>query len=584
MCGAGDAGSVVGGGTLTKDARAYIAIDLKSFYASVECQDLGRDPLTTHLVVADRERTSKTICLAVSPSLKEYGLPGRARLFEVEQRIREVNAERRLRAPGRRFVGSSTDAGELASHPELAVDFIAAKPRMSRYLDHSARIYGVYLKYAAPEHIHVYSIDEVFVDATPYLRALKMTPHELATVIVRDIAETTGITATAGIGTNLYLAKVAMDIVAKHVAADEQGVRVAELDEMSYRRLLWEHRPITDFWRVGRGYAKKLAAHGLDTMGDIARCSLGRASDYHNEDLLYRLFGVNAELLIDHAWGWESCTMADIKAYKPEGHSISSGQVLQGPADFDTARLIVREMADAVSLDLVGKGLVARNLGLMVGYDISSLDPAKAECGPVKPKTPASEYRGPVAVDHYGRRVPKPANSSCDLGGHTASSTRIREAMMALYDRIVDPSLLVRRVTVVAAGLATRSEADAAAATSYEQPDLFDASDDAAANFDHGRTAGGMVSDGVASELGLEPELESRRRMVHAGNGSSRRISDCGNAYDATERNEAAETEVQRAIVDITHKFGRGSVIKGMNLEPGATGLQRNRQIGGHAA
>lgn len=535
------AGGAFAGGAFAGRAHAYLAIDLKSFYASVECQELGRDPLTTHLVVADRERTSKTICLAVSPSLKMYGLPGRARLFEVEQRINEINAERRLRAPGRRFVGSSTDADELASHPELAVDFIAAKPRMSHYLDHSARIYGVYLKYAAPEHIHVYSIDEVFIDATPYLRALKMTPHELATTIVRDIAETTGITATAGIGTNLYLAKVAMDIVAKHVPADEQGVRVAELDEMSYRRLLWEHRPITDFWRVGRGYAKKLAAHGLDTMGDIARCSLGRASDYHNEDLLYRLFGVNAELLIDHAWGWEPCTMTDIKSYRPEGHSISSGQVLQGPADFDTARLIVREMADAMSLDLVEKGLVARHLGLTVGYDISSLDPSKAECGPVKPKVPASEYRGPVAVDYYGRRVPKPANSSCDLGGHTASSARIREAMMALYDRIVDPSLLVRRITVVAAGLAARDEAKAAAAASYEQPDLFGASDDTVAN----------SADARAVESKVPTE---------------------------------AESEVQRAIVDIKHKFGRSAIIKGMNLEPGATGLQRNRQIGGHAA
>ena len=322
--------------------RTCIAVDLKSFYASVECRERGLDPLTTHLVVADESRTDKTICLAVSPSLKAYGLPGRlpgrCRLFEVRERLRAVNEERRLRAPGRRLVGESFDAAELADHPERAVGMVIAKPRMSHYLRCSGDVYRVYLRYAAAEDIHVYSIDEVFIDATRYLRARGMTPRQMAAAIVRDVAAATGITATAGIGTNLYLAKVAMDIVAKHIPADADGVRVAELDEMSYRRLLWDHRPLTDFWRIGHGYARKLEAQGLLTMGDIARCSLGSASDYYNEDLLYRMFGVNAELLIDHAWGWEPCTIADIKAYRPEGHSISSGQVLQGPADFATAR------------------------------------------------------------------------------------------------------------------------------------------------------------------------------------------------------------------------------------------------------
>ena len=320
--------------------RTYIAIDLKSFYASSECVELGFDPLRTHLVVADESRTDKTICLAVSPSLKAYGLPGRARLFEVREKLRQINAERQLRAPGHRFRGTSYYADELEADPSLAVDVYIAKPRMSHYLNASGKIYGIYLRYASADDIHVYSIDEVFMDATRYLHAYGKTPHELARDIVRAIYNETGITATAGIGTNLYLAKVAMDIVAKHIPADAEGVRIAQLDEMSYRRLLWGHRPLTDFWRVGRGYAKKLESHGLMTMGDIARCSLGRASDYYNEELLYRLFGVNAELLIDHAWGWEPCTIADIKAYKPAEHSVGSGQVLTSVTLFGTARLI----------------------------------------------------------------------------------------------------------------------------------------------------------------------------------------------------------------------------------------------------
>ena len=333
--------------------HVYIAIDLKSFYASVECAARGLDPLTTHLVVADEARTDKTICLAVSPSLKNYGIPGRARLFEVKQRLSGVNIERAVHAPGGRLIGESCDACDLEHSPRLKASMVIAKPRMAHYLEVSGQIYGIYLRYAAPEHIHVYSIDEVFIDATPYLRSLGMGPYAMARTIVREILAETGITATAGIGTNMYLAKVAMDIVAKHMPADADGVRVAELNEMSYRRLLWDHRPLTDFWRVGRGYAKKLEHAGLMTMGDIARCSVGRASDYYNEDLLYRMFGVNAELLIDHAWGWEPCEIEDIQSYEPDAHSISSGQVLTGPADYATARLITKEMADALALDLV---------------------------------------------------------------------------------------------------------------------------------------------------------------------------------------------------------------------------------------
>ena len=353
----------MGSGTVsTQREHTYIAIDLKSFYASVECVARGLDPLTTHLVVADETRTDKTICLAVSPSLKNYGIPGRARLFEVKQRLNGVNIERAVHAPGGRLIGESCDACDLERSPGLKASMVIAKPRMAHYLEISGQIYGIYLKYAAPEHIHVYSIDEVFIDATPYLRSLGMGPHAMARTIVREILTKTGITATAGIGSNMYLAKVAMDIVAKHMPADKDGVRVAELNEMSYRRLLWDHRPLTDFWRVGRGYAKKLEHAGLMTMGDIARCSVGRASDYYNEDLLYRMFGVNAELLIDHAWGWEPCEIADIRSYEPGAHSISSGQVLTGPADYATARLITKEMADALALDLVDKSVLTNRL------------------------------------------------------------------------------------------------------------------------------------------------------------------------------------------------------------------------------
>lgn len=520
--------------------RTYIAIDLKSFYASQECVERELDPLTTHLVVADESRTDKTICLAVSPSLKAYGLPGRCRLFEARQKLREINAERVLKAPGHRFVGQSADAGELSRNPGLAADMIIAKPRMSHYLKQSARIYEVYLQYAAAEDIHVYSVDEVFMDATRYLRSRGMTAHGMATAIVRDIYARTGITATAGIGTNLYLAKVAMDIVAKHIPADEDGVRVAQLDEMSYRRLLWSHRPLTDFWRVGRGYARKLESHGLMTMGDIARCSLGGPQDYYNEDLLYRMFGVNAELLIDHAWGWEPCTIADIKAYRPEGHSISSGQVLSAATSYAIARLITREMADALALELVEQGLVTCRVGLSVGYDAGNLNSSKSGYGLLPNGQREQRYTGPVTSDRYGRRVPKPVHGSRLLDTPTDSASRIRDAMMQLFDKLVDSSLLVRRIAVVASDLtdaqALHSDAGRRAISCYDQPDLF-----------------------------TDVEREERDRQ------ESKRV-------------DRRDHDVQKAVLDIKRKFGRNAVIKGMNLEEGATGITRNAQIGGHAA
>ena len=383
------------------EAHVYIAIDLKSFYASVECVERGLDPLTTNLVVADPERTEKTICLAVSPSLKAYGIPGRARLFEVVQKVKEVNA----------------------GHPKERLTYQIAPPRMALYMDYSTRIYNLYLRYVAPEDIHVYSIDEVFMDVTHYLGTYHMTARELAAKMIQDVFAETGITATAGIGTNLYLCKVALDIVAKHVKPDRNGVRIAKLDEMSYRRLLWNYRPLTDFWRVGRGYQKKLEENGLYTMGDIARCSLGGAREFHNEELLYRLFGINAELLIDHAWGWEPVTMEQIKAYRPQVNSISSGQVLHCPYDAKGARLVVQEMADALALDLVERRLVTDQLVLTVGYDIENItNPALY-----------ADYRGEIVADRYGRKIPKHAHGTVNLKTRTSSSRKIMEAVMGLY-------------------------------------------------------------------------------------------------------------------------------------------------------
>ncbi|MGM9589285.1 MAG: DNA methylase [Faecousia sp.] len=500
--------------------KYYAAIDLKSFYASVECVQRGLDPLTTNLLVADASRTEKTICLAVSPSLKAYGISGRARLFEAVQKVGEVNALRKMKAPGREFRDKSWDAGELARDPSLAVDYITASPRMALYMEFSTKIYEIYLKYVAPEDMHVYSIDEVFVDITPYLKTSGLSPHDFVRRMVQDVMNTTGITAAAGIGTNLYLCKVAMDIVAKHVDADADGVRIAQLNEESYRQLLWDHRPLTDFWRVGPGYVRKLEKNGLFTMGDIARCSLGHPNDFYNEDLLYKLFGVQAELLIDHAWGVEPCTIEAIKRYRPETNSLGSGQVLSCAYTAQKAKLVMREMTDLLVLDLVDKGLVTNQLALTVGYDIDNLtDPERRKA-----------YTGPVVTDRYGRKIPKHAHGTANLPGHTASTRDITDAVMSLFDRIVDPALLVRRMNIVACHVIR--EQDASPADLVEQLDLFAAAED-------------------SSEKEAQRQREKRR---------------------------------QQAIIAIKKKYGKNAILKGMNLEEGATARDRNRQIGGHKA
>ncbi|MDD4371040.1 MAG: DNA methylase [Anaerostipes sp.] len=480
----------------------YIAIDLKSFYASVECRERDLDPLKTNLVVADESRTQKTICLAVSPSLKAYGIPGRPRLFEVVQRVRQLKA----------------------FNKKLELDYIVAPPRMALYMEYSTKIYNIYLRYVAPEDIHVYSIDEVFIDVTHYLKTYEMTASELAMKMIIEVLRETGITATAGIGTNLYLCKIAMDVEAKHVPPDKNGVRIAYLDEMGYRKKLWEHRPITDFWRVGKGYAKKLEAVGLYTMGDIAKCSIGGPGDYYNEDLLYKLFGINAELLIDHAWGWEPCTMEDIKSYRPEASSIGSGQVLQCPYSFEKAKLIVREMTDLLILDLVDKRLVTDQLILTVGYDIENLKNSKIQ----------KKYHGPVTTDGYGRKIPKHAHGTVNLKGYTSSTKLIMEGMMDLYDRIVNPELLVRRVNISANKVIEESTIKEKG--KFEQLDLFT---------DYKKKE---KEDHI-----LEEELEKERK-------------------------------VQEAMLAIKKKYGKNAILKGNNLEKGAMTKERNAQIGGHKA
>lgn len=502
--------------------RIYMAIDLKSFYASVECVERGLDPLQTNLVVADPSRTEKTICLAVSPALKAYGIPGRARLFEVIQKVGQVNAMRRLNAPNRTFTGKSCDARELADHPDWALDYIIAPPQMAHYIQQSTRIYNVYLKYVAPEDIHSYSIDEVFLDATAYLKLYGLTSKEFARKMILDILATTGITATAGIGTNLYLAKAAMDIVAKHVPADKDGVRIAELDEQTYRQTLWGHTPLTDFWRVGRGYERRLQKLGLNTMGDIALCSCGGPREYYNEDLLYKTFGVNAELLIDHAWGWEPTTIADIKAYKPESSSLGSGQVLTAAYPYEKARLVVREMAEELILNLVDKGLVTDQIDLTIGYDTASLT------------TPGIRYTGPVTTDHYGRKVPKHAHGTRHLGRRTQSAKVILDAAMALFDRIVNPALLVRRVNIVALHILVGQEE--LPVPEVEQLDLFT---------DYAK----LEQERLAEQARLE-----------------------------------RESRIQQAALSIKRKFGKNALVKGMDLQEDATAMTRNNQIGGHKA
>ena len=503
--------------------KAYIAIDLKSFYASVECVDRGLDPMTTHLVVADPHRTEKTICLAVTPALKSYGIPGRARLFEVVQQVKRINAGRLERAPGRQFTGASVQEEELRRDPALALDYIVAPPRMGHYMACSTRIFHLYCRFVAPEDIHVYSVDEVFIDATPYLGTYQCTAHELALRMIKAVLRETGITATAGIGTNLYLSKVAMDIVAKKMPADEDGVRIAELNEQTYRETLWEHTPITDFWRVGRGYARRLAAAGMRTMGDVACCSLGPPHFPFGPEKLFKLFGINAELLIDHAWGREPCTIADIKAYRPEDHSLSSGQVLQTPYEPEKARIVVQEMADALALDLLDRRLVTDQMVLVVGYDVENLnDPLRrAACA------------GQVEADHYGRLSPRPAHGSIRLPRATASAHLITQAVAALFDRIVHPQLLVRRMYVVANHVTAEGKPPAA---HPEQLDLF--TDYAALDAQRAR-----------EDAALDRE---KRRL--------------------------------QAVIAIKKKFGKNAILRGMNFQEGATARERNGQIGGHKA
>jgi len=502
----------------------YIAIDLKSFYASVECVERKLDPLTTNLVVADASRTEKTICLAVTPSLKAFGIPGRARLFEVVQKVKEVNATRRSKAPHHSFTGSSYDETELKESPELSLDYITAPPRMVKYMEYSTRVYDIYLKYVAPEDIHVYSVDEVFMDVTNYLQTANLSARELAMKMIHEVFQTIRITATAGIGTNLYLSKIAMDIVAKHIPADKDGVRIAELNEMTYRQILWTHKPLTDFWRVGRGYAKKLEEHGIFTMGEVARCSIGKKNEYYNEDLLYKLFGINAELLIDHAWGWEPCTIADVKAYKPATNSLGSGQVLQCPYNYEKARLIVREMTDLLVLDLVNKGLVTDQMVLTVGYDIENLINSEIR----------KNYHGQITTDHYGRQVPKHAHGTVNLARQTSSTKLIIDAVMDLYTRIVDENLLVRRINITANNVV--DEKHVAKEKPYEQLDLF-------------------------------TDYETKQKEKEEEDAILLR-----------------EKKMQLAILDIKNKYGKNAILKGTNLEEGAMTLERNKQIGGHKA
>lgn len=497
--------------------KSYIAIDLKSFYASAECVSRNLDPLKVNLVVADPTRTEKTICLAVSPTLKSYGISGRARLFEVVQRVREINAERRSRIPDGRFTGKSYVDEELKNDPTLELDFIIAPPRMGYYVNLSSKIYSIYLKYIAPEDIHVYSVDEVFMDVTNYLKTYNKTPGELAMCMILDVLRNTGITATAGIGTNLYLCKIAMDIWAKHIPADKNGVRIAELDESSYRRYLWNHTPLTDFWRIGKGYSKKLADHGLHTMGDIARCSVGKSGEYYSEDLLYKMFGVNAELLIDHAWGWEPCEIKDIKNYKAVSNSISSGQVLQEAYEYDKALLVLKEMTDLLTLDLVDKSLVTDQIVLTVCYDTENMKKG---------------YSDIIAeTDHYGRKMPKQAHGSINLGRFTSSGKLILKKTRELFENIADKRLSVRKIYVVA----------------------------------------NHVTDENSADTGVSEQLDILSAIQNAG----KPVKD-------NKKNDEKEKKIQKTVIDIKKKFGKNAILKGMNLEKGATARERNRQIGGH--
>jgi len=497
----------------------YIAIDLKSFYASVECVERHMNPLTTHLVVADVSRTEKTICLAVSPSLKAYGLSGRARLYEVIQKVKQINKQRE-RKVNKQLVEKSFHVDELKNNPYLALSFIIAPPRMSYYMKYSTKIYNIYLKYIAPEDIHVYSIDEVFIDITHYLKTYKMTAYELTQTIIKDVYKTTGIIATAGIGTNLYLCKVAMDIVAKHIQPDKNGNRIAELDEMTYRKLLWNHTPITDFWRIGHGYAKKLENKHLYTMGDIAICSIGKRKDFYNEELLYSMFGIYAELIIDHAWGYEPCTIRDIKAYKPQDKSISSSQVLPKPYSYDKAKIIIKEMIDLLSLELVDKNLVTDQITLNIGYDIIDKSNAK--------------YYGKITKDMYGRIMPKQDSGTIHMKFPTSSTKLMTQKIIELYENIVNKNLFIKRLNISVNHLTTSQSVDSQ--EFYEQLDLFS-----------------------YFELNQE-QIEKEKIQLEE------------------------EKRLQKAIIDIKKKYGKNSILKVMDLQEDATTRDKNNQIGGHKA
>jgi len=544
-------------------SKTYISIDLKSFYASVECMERGLDPLNTNLVVADASRTQKTICLAVSPSLKAYGIPGRARLFEVEQKVKEANARRQTRAPKNILDGKSVFATELNENPCLAIDYIAAKPRMALYMSKSTQIYDVYLRYIAPKDIYAYSVDEVFIDASGYLKTYGLNAHDFARLLVREVFKETGITATAGIGPNLYLCKIAMDIGAKHTEADADGVRIAELDEYSYRRLLWDHRPITDFWRVGRGYAKKLAKKSIFTMGDIARCSLGTSSDYYNEDLLYKMFGVNAELLIDHAWGYEPCTLAEVKSYRPQRKSLVSGQVLQNAYTYEKTRIVVREMMELLALDLVDKGLLTNQIVLTVGYDIENLsDPERRKA-----------YKGEITVDGYGREIPKHAHGTGNLPFSTASTKLTTDCVLEVFDRVVDESLLTRRISITANNLVLESkykrESEVASAEP-EQISMFD------------MLAGGDDSQAPERVSSKEATVYSEQDKPNSTMVAESILGSTGNDNDEDALEK--EKQVQEAMLKIKKRFGKNAILKGTNLQEGATAKERNAQIGGHKA
>ena len=509
--------------------RTYIAIDLKSFYASVECMDRKLDPMTTNLVVADPERTEKTICLAVSPSLKAYGIPGRARLFEVVQRVKEVNIgrARKAKALGLKPEGTSDNANELKANPALQVSYITAPPRMLLYEKISTKIYSIYLKYISHEDIHVYSIDECFIDCTGYLQTYECSGRELAARLIHEVYKETGITATAGVGTTLYLAKVAMDIMAKHVQPDENGVRIAELDEQSYREALWCHRPLTDFWRVGRGIAKRLEHMGCFTMGDVARLSRT------NEDALYHSLGINAELLIDHAWGWEPTRISEIKAYKPESNSFSSGQVLSEPYPMDKAKLIVREMTEAMVLDLVKKKLVTKQVVLTLNHDRSSILPDPTDKTTWLVAKTGKPYSGEVTTDRYGRPCPKHAHGTGNLDRWTSSSARIVNTMMDLFDRIADPDLTVRQIGIPACSLIPEDEIP--------------------------------KEESVQLDFFTDPIEEDKKKQ-------------------AEEEADAKERKLQMAALAVHDKYGKNALLKAMNLQEGATARERNQQIGGHRA